>query len=127
MPATVCSLSPRGPQLSLGYVEICYSTLVLCLASASATYTTSGVTCFPKTQGGDPHPASGRSVAPDPRLGRLSAGLTVSLCCSSLGEAWAQVKKSLADESEVHLKFSAKVTPPCAPLGWSHRAVLPDF
>ncbi|XP_008582616.1 PREDICTED: growth arrest-specific protein 7 [Galeopterus variegatus] len=28
---------------------------------------------------------------------------------SSLGEAWAQVKKSLADEAEVHLKFSAKL------------------
>ncbi|MBZ3871119.1 Growth arrest-specific protein 7 [Sciurus carolinensis] len=27
----------------------------------------------------------------------------------SLGEAWAQVKKSLADEAEVHLKFSAKL------------------
>ncbi|XP_058427882.1 growth arrest-specific protein 7-like [Marmota monax] len=26
----------------------------------------------------------------------------------SLGEAWAQVKKSLADEAEVHLKFSVK-------------------
>lgn len=33
-------------------------------------------------------------------------------CFSSLGEAWAQVKKSLADEAEVHLKFSAKVTLP---------------
>ncbi|VTJ79018.1 Hypothetical predicted protein [Marmota monax] len=27
----------------------------------------------------------------------------------SLGEAWAQVKKSLADEAEVHLKFSVKL------------------
>ncbi|MBZ3888988.1 Growth arrest-specific protein 7 [Sciurus carolinensis] len=27
----------------------------------------------------------------------------------SLGEAWAQVKKSLADEVEVHLKFSVKL------------------
>uniref|UniRef100_A0A8C5Z1J4 F-BAR domain-containing protein n=1 Tax=Marmota marmota marmota TaxID=9994 RepID=A0A8C5Z1J4_MARMA len=27
----------------------------------------------------------------------------------SLGAAWAQVKKSLADEAEVHLKFSAKL------------------
>ncbi|MBZ3889231.1 Growth arrest-specific protein 7 [Sciurus carolinensis] len=27
----------------------------------------------------------------------------------SLGEAWAQVKKSLVDEAEVHLKFSAKL------------------
>lgn len=26
-----------------------------------------------------------------------------------MGEAWAQVKKSLADEAEVHLKFSAKL------------------
>uniref|UniRef100_A0A803JHK1 Growth arrest specific 7 n=1 Tax=Xenopus tropicalis TaxID=8364 RepID=A0A803JHK1_XENTR len=34
-----------------------------------------------------------------------------SLACQeegTLGEAWAQVKKSLADESEVHLKFSSK-------------------
>lgn len=35
-------------------------------------------------------------------------------CCtvvffSTLGEAWAQLKKSLADEAEVHLKFSSKV------------------
>lgn len=28
---------------------------------------------------------------------------------STLGEAWAQLKKSLADEAEVHLKFSSKV------------------
>ncbi|KAG3292198.1 hypothetical protein H1C71_013465 [Ictidomys tridecemlineatus] len=27
----------------------------------------------------------------------------------SLGEVWAQVKKSLANEAEVHLKFSAKL------------------
>ncbi|MBZ3869367.1 Growth arrest-specific protein 7 [Sciurus carolinensis] len=27
----------------------------------------------------------------------------------SLGEAWAQVKKSLAEEAEVHLKFSTKL------------------
>ncbi|MED6291641.1 Growth arrest-specific protein 7 [Characodon lateralis] len=27
----------------------------------------------------------------------------------TLGEAWAQLKKSLADEAEVHLKFSSKV------------------
>ncbi|KAE8577312.1 hypothetical protein XENTR_v10004521 [Xenopus tropicalis] len=35
-----------------------------------------------------------------------------SLACQeegTLGEAWAQVKKSLADESEVHLKFSSKL------------------
>lgn len=30
----------------------------------------------------------------------------------SLGEAWTQLKKSLADEAEVHLKFSSKVSPP---------------
>lgn len=29
---------------------------------------------------------------------------------STLGEAWAQLKKSLADEAEVHLKFSSKVS-----------------
>lgn len=28
---------------------------------------------------------------------------------STLGEAWAQLKKSLAEEAEVHLKFSSKV------------------
>uniref|UniRef100_A0A8V1AIP7 Growth arrest specific 7 n=1 Tax=Gallus gallus TaxID=9031 RepID=A0A8V1AIP7_CHICK len=28
---------------------------------------------------------------------------------STLGEAWAQLKKSLADEAEVHLKFSSKL------------------
>ncbi|MEQ2244530.1 Growth arrest-specific protein 7, partial [Ilyodon furcidens] len=27
----------------------------------------------------------------------------------TLGEAWAQLKKSLADEAEVHLKFSSKL------------------
>lgn len=27
----------------------------------------------------------------------------------TLGEAWSQLKKSLADEAEVHLKFSSKV------------------
>lgn len=27
----------------------------------------------------------------------------------TLGEAWGQLKKSLADEAEVHLKFSSKV------------------
>ncbi|KAM9296339.1 growth arrest-specific protein 7 [Gastrophryne carolinensis] len=35
-----------------------------------------------------------------------------SLACQeegTLGEAWAQVKKSLADEAEVHLKFSSKL------------------
>lgn len=34
--------------------------------------------------------------------------LSLSLL-STLGEAWAQLKKSLADEAEVHLKFSSKV------------------
>lgn len=28
---------------------------------------------------------------------------------STLGEAWAQLKRSLADEAEVHMKFSSKV------------------
>lgn len=36
--------------------------------------------------------------------------IIVALCSfSTLGEAWAQLKKSLADEAEVHLKFSSKV------------------
>jgi len=36
--------------------------------------------------------------------------IVVALCSfSTLGEAWAQLKKSLADEAEVHLKFSSKV------------------
>lgn len=30
--------------------------------------------------------------------------------CRTLGEAWTQLKKSLHDEAEVHLKFSNKVT-----------------
>lgn len=29
---------------------------------------------------------------------------------STLGDAWTQLKKSLHDEAEVHLKFSNKVT-----------------
>lgn len=37
--------------------------------------------------------------------------LIIAMLCfsSTLGEAWAQLKKSLADEAEVHLKFSSKV------------------
>lgn len=61
------------------------------------------------------------SASPKPSLSGLRHRVTaaasksdslLSSCCRSLGEAWAQVKKSLADEAEVHLKFSAKVTPP---------------
>ena len=37
----------------------------------------------------------------------------VLLCVvRTLGEAWAQLKKSLADEADVHIKFSSKVSPP---------------
>lgn len=58
-------------------------------------------------------PILGRAVAlGHSSLPRLPPSLTAPSCCSSLGEAWAQVKKSLADEAEVHLKFSAKVTLP---------------
>lgn len=32
-----------------------------------------------------------------------------SYISSTLGEAWDQLKKSLADEADVHLKFSSKV------------------
>ncbi|XP_010841494.1 PREDICTED: growth arrest-specific protein 7 [Bison bison bison] len=45
-------------------------------------------------------------------LAKLSQNSLAAQEEGSLGEAWAQVKKSLADEAEVHLKFSAKVTPP---------------
>ncbi|XP_073090888.1 growth arrest-specific protein 7 isoform X5 [Manis javanica] len=42
-------------------------------------------------------------------LAKLSQNSLAAQEEGSLGEAWAQVKKSLADESEVHLKFSAKL------------------
>ncbi|VCW76634.1 unnamed protein product, partial [Gulo gulo] len=42
-------------------------------------------------------------------LAKLSQNSLAAQEEGSLGEAWAQVKKSLADEAEVHLKFSAKV------------------
>uniref|UniRef100_A0A2K6CXR3 Growth arrest-specific protein 7 n=1 Tax=Macaca nemestrina TaxID=9545 RepID=A0A2K6CXR3_MACNE len=42
-------------------------------------------------------------------LAKLSQNSLASQEEGSLGEAWAQVKKSLADEAEVHLKFSAKL------------------
>lgn len=45
------------------------------------------------------HTSSSSSVSFTPLLSLLS----------TLGEAWAQLKKSLADEAEVHLKFSSKV------------------
>lgn len=62
-------------------------------------------------------PARSQPTVPGPRRrGTAALGSDVCFVCSSLGEAWAQVKKSLADEAEVHLKFSAKVTP-AAPLG----------
>lgn len=58
------------------------------------------------------HPVSGRAVASGLRSVWPPRASSTPWCCSSLGEAWAQVKKSLADEAEVHLKFSAKVSPP---------------
>ncbi|MBZ3869515.1 Growth arrest-specific protein 7 [Sciurus carolinensis] len=42
-------------------------------------------------------------------LAKLSQNLLAAQEEGSLGEAWAQVKKSLADEAEVHLKFSTKL------------------
>uniref|UniRef100_A0A8D1WK14 F-BAR domain-containing protein n=1 Tax=Sus scrofa TaxID=9823 RepID=A0A8D1WK14_PIG len=42
-------------------------------------------------------------------LAKLSQNSLAAQEEGSLGEAWAQVKKSLADEAEVHLKFSAKL------------------
>ncbi|MBZ3878627.1 Growth arrest-specific protein 7 [Sciurus carolinensis] len=42
-------------------------------------------------------------------LAKLSQNSLAAQEEGSLGEAWAQVKKTLADEAEVHLKFSAKL------------------
>uniref|UniRef100_A0A4X2KRX2 Growth arrest specific 7 n=1 Tax=Vombatus ursinus TaxID=29139 RepID=A0A4X2KRX2_VOMUR len=42
-------------------------------------------------------------------LAKLSQNSLAAQEEGSLGEAWAQVKKSLADEAEVHLKFSSKL------------------
>ncbi|MBZ3878864.1 Growth arrest-specific protein 7 [Sciurus carolinensis] len=42
-------------------------------------------------------------------LAKLSQNSCTAQEEGSLGEAWAQVKKSLADEADVHLKFSAKL------------------
>ncbi|XP_034715718.1 growth arrest-specific protein 7-like [Etheostoma cragini] len=42
-------------------------------------------------------------------LSKLSQNPLASQEEGTLGEAWAQLKKSLADEAEVHLKFSAKL------------------
>ncbi|MBZ3880180.1 Growth arrest-specific protein 7 [Sciurus carolinensis] len=42
-------------------------------------------------------------------LAKLSPNSLTAQKEGSLGEAWAQVKKSLADEAEVHLKFSNKL------------------
>ncbi|MBZ3874109.1 Growth arrest-specific protein 7 [Sciurus carolinensis] len=42
-------------------------------------------------------------------LAKLSQNSLAVQVEGSLGEAWAQVKNSLADEAEVHLKFSAKL------------------
>lgn len=85
---------------------------VLWLASASSKLTVLGITCFLKIRGHDP-PLCLRKC--DGLRHEVTAALSGSdsflSCCSSLGEAWAQVKKSLADEAEVHLKFSAKVIP----------------
>ncbi|NWZ95873.1 GAS7 protein, partial [Nesospiza acunhae] len=42
-------------------------------------------------------------------LSKLSQNSLAAQEEGTLGEAWAQLKKSLADEAEVHLKFSSKV------------------
>ncbi|XP_055509695.1 growth arrest-specific protein 7 isoform X2 [Leucoraja erinacea] len=42
-------------------------------------------------------------------LAKLSQSPLASMDEGTLGEAWTQVKKSLADEAEVHLKFSSKL------------------
>ncbi|NWH18777.1 GAS7 protein, partial [Grus americana] len=42
-------------------------------------------------------------------LSKLSQNSLASQEEGTLGEAWAQLKKSLADEAEVHLKFSSKL------------------
>ncbi|MBZ3880518.1 Growth arrest-specific protein 7 [Sciurus carolinensis] len=42
-------------------------------------------------------------------LAKLSQNLLAAQEEDFLGEAWAQVKKSLADEAEVHLKFFTKL------------------
>nr|XP_040143637.1 growth arrest-specific protein 7-like [Ictidomys tridecemlineatus] len=42
-------------------------------------------------------------------LAKLSQNSLAAQEEGSLGEAWAQVKKNLADEAEVHIKFSAKL------------------
>ncbi|KAM4691309.1 growth arrest-specific protein 7 isoform 1-T1 [Rhinophrynus dorsalis] len=42
-------------------------------------------------------------------LAKLSQNSLAAQEEGTLGEAWAQVKKSLADEAEVHLKFSSKL------------------
>uniref|UniRef100_A0A8C9Y0E6 Growth arrest specific 7 n=1 Tax=Sander lucioperca TaxID=283035 RepID=A0A8C9Y0E6_SANLU len=42
-------------------------------------------------------------------LSKLSQNPLASQEEGTLGEAWAQLKKSLADEAEVHLKFSSKL------------------
>ncbi|NP_001090555.1 growth arrest specific 7 L homeolog [Xenopus laevis] len=42
-------------------------------------------------------------------LAKLSQSSLASQEEGTLGESWAQVKKSLADEAEVHLKFSSKL------------------
>ncbi|XP_078257052.1 growth arrest-specific protein 7 isoform X1 [Rhinoraja longicauda] len=42
-------------------------------------------------------------------LAKLSQSPLASMEEGTLGEAWTQVKKSLADEADVHLKFSSKL------------------
>lgn len=93
---------------------------LLCLASVSSKSTVSCVVYAPPGLGVKTHhPFSGRAVASDLRSTWPPRASSTPWCCSSLGEAWAQVKKSLADEAEVHLKFSAKVSPPW--VGPTHR------
>uniref|UniRef100_A0A8C9MJS8 Growth arrest specific 7 n=1 Tax=Serinus canaria TaxID=9135 RepID=A0A8C9MJS8_SERCA len=56
----------------------------------------SGLCSFGNTSGRRGCPARGWLCVPQSKAG-------------TLGEAWAQLKKSLADEAEVHLKFSSKL------------------
>lgn len=84
----------------------------LWLASASSKLTVLGVMCFLKIWGHDPPLCLRKGCGLRHEVAAALSGSDSLLSyCSSLGEAWAQVKKSLADEAEVHLKFSAKVIP----------------
>lgn len=61
----------------------------------------------------------------------VSAGVELISCQTflrTLGEAWTQLKKSLHDEAEVHLKFSNKVTSKeeCVYSGISYLKIIMD-